>query len=388
MLTPAPYSLREITPGELPGFLKERDFKGINVTIPYKEAVIPCLDSISDEASAIGAVNTIVNKDGKLFGYNTDYFGLKYLVKSSGISPEGRKVLILGAGGAAKTAAALVRDIGASSVTHAVRDPRESGHVSIASLREENGFEIIINCTPVGMYPDNDGRLVELNRFPMLKGVIDLVYNPLRTNLVLDAQEAGIPASGGLPMLVAQACRAHELFHDSELPEGTIDCLCDRILRDKRNIVLTGMPSSGKSTLGKMLAERTGRRHFDTDGLIVAATGRSIPEIFEAEGESGFRRIEADIIYEASRWNSAIISTGGGSVLDPGNVRHLRQNGLICFIRRDIDKLTPSAGRPLAPDCEALAKLYEERLGIYLRTAERIIDNNGGLEEALTQFEI
>ncbi|MBO4570623.1 MAG: hypothetical protein J5699_01695 [Bacteroidales bacterium] len=388
MLSPAPYELRELTPEELPLFLKERDFKGINVTIPFKETGIPCLDTVSDEARAIGAVNTIVNKGGKLFGYNTDYFGLKELALSAGVGFEGRKVLILGAGGAAKTADALARDLGAASVTHAVRTPRESTQISLGSLREENGFEIIINCTPVGMFPDSEGRIIDINAFPRLKGLLDLVYNPLRTNLVLDAQEACIPAEGGLMMLVAQACRAQELFQDTTLPEGTIRKTYEKVLRSKRNIVLTGMPSSGKSTMGRMLSERTGMRFIDTDLMIAASAGRSIPEIFESEGETGFRLRESQVIRELSGLNGAIIATGGGAVLDPANVSRLKRNGTIYLIARDPERLTPTGDRPLSSNSEAMQKLFSQRREAYLQAAERIIDNNGTPEAAIAQFEL
>ncbi len=388
MLSGEPYELRELSPAELPAFFSARDFEGINVTIPYKEKVIPFLDCVSDEALAIGAVNTVVHRGGKLFGYNTDYFGLRELARSAGVRFEGRKVLILGAGGAAKTAAALARDLGAGSVTHAVRNPRREADIALSEISPENGFEVIINATPAGMFPDCDGRIIDIKTFPRLEGVLDLVYNPLRTNLILDAQEAGIPAEGGLLMLVAQACKAQEFFHDTTLPEGTLRETFEKVLRSKRNIVLVGMPSSGKTTLGRMLSEKTGMRFIDTDILIAEGAGRSIPEIFDAEGEKGFRLRESRVISEVSVLNGAIIATGGGAVLDPANVRRLRRNGTIYLIARDPERLTPTGDRPLSSNREAMRKLYGQRREAYLQAAEKIIDNNGTPEAAIAQFEL
>lgn len=388
MLSGEPYELRELSPAELPGFLAAREFEGINVTIPYKEAVLPHLDYVSDEARAIGAVNTIVKRDGKLFGYNTDYFGLKALAESVGVSLARRSVLILGAGGAAKTAAALARDEGAASVTHAVRTPRREGDIALREIGRNNVYEVIINATPVGMYPDVEGRIIDLSMFHHLRGVLDLVYNPIRTNLVIDAQEAGIPAAGGLMMLVAQAVKAQEFFRDFTFPEGTLQEVFGRLLCSKRNIVLTGMPSSGKSTLGKMLAERTGRPLTDTDELVCRNTGREIPEIFATDGEMEFRRLESEAVRQASCLHASIIATGGGVVLDPANIRRLKRNGRIFFVSRDIDKLVPTDDRPLSRDRGALERLFESRRNAYLASAETIIDNNDTPEAAIAQFDI
>ena len=388
MLSGEPYELRELSPAELPGFLAAREFDGINVTIPYKEAVIPHLDYVSDEARAIGAVNTIVKRDGKLFGYNTDYFGLKALAESIGVSLARRSVLILGAGGAAKTAAALARDEGAASVTHAVRTPRREGDIALREIGRNNLYEVIINATPVGMYPDVEGRIIDLSMFHHLRGVLDLVYNPIRTNLVIDAQEAGIPAAGGLMMLVAQAVKAQEFFRGVSFPEGTLQEVFGRLMRSKRNIVLTGMPSSGKSTLGKMLAERTGRLLTDTDELVCRNPGREIPDIFATDGEMEFRRLESEAVRQASCLNASIIATGGGVVLDPANIRRLKRNGRIFFVSRDIDKLVPTDDRPLSRDRGALERLFESRRNAYLASAETIIDNNDTPEAAIAQFDI
>ncbi|MBR5055808.1 MAG: hypothetical protein IKX03_01280 [Bacteroidales bacterium] len=382
------YTLREVAPDELVDFLTKREFRGINVTIPYKEAVLPFIDGISEEAAAIGAVNTIVNRSGKLIGYNTDYFGLKALVARSGITFARRNVLILGAGGAAKTAEALARDLGAGSVTHAVRNPRTEGQIAIGSIDSNNVYEILINATPVGMFPNCEGRIVNLSLFHHLQGVIDLVYNPLRSNLVLDARAAAIPAEGGLLMLVAQAVRAQEIFRDITLPEGTVEEIYAKQMRARSNIVLTGMPSSGKTTLGRMLSERTGRELIDTDEMVRKASGRSIPEIFATDGEMEFRRLECEAIREASALNSVIIATGGGAILDPANIGRLRRNGHIYLVNRDFERLTPTADRPLSQDSETLRRLFEVRRQAYLNAADTIIDNNGSPEEAIAQFDI
>lgn len=382
------YSLCEVPRENLAEFLFKREFRGINVTIPYKEAVLPFLDGYSEEALAIGAVNTIVNRSGKLFGYNTDYHGLRALIDRTGISFAGGNVLILGAGGAAKCAAAVARDLGAGSVTHAVRKPYGEGQVSLDGIGADNPYEIIVNATPVGMWPHPEGRIADLSLFRHLTGVIDLVYNPLRSNLVLDAQAAGIPAEGGLMMLVAQAVKAQEIFSGTTLPEGIAEDIYDKQLSGRRNIVLMGMPSSGKSTLGKILASHTGRRLVDTDEMVCRAACRTIPEIFASEGEMGFRCLESEAVLEASRMTSVIIATGGGVVLDPANIRRLKRNGCLFLIERDFEKLTPTADRPLSQDRETMRRLFEARRDAYLKAADRIIDNNGTPEEAITQFGI
>ncbi|MBR1576658.1 MAG: hypothetical protein IJ654_09470 [Bacteroidales bacterium] len=427
-LSPASYELREVAREALPGFLKEGDFKGINVTIPYKEAVIPYLDGISPEAKAIGAVNTIVRREGRLYGFNSDYFGLAALADRAGIRFEGRQVLILGAGGAAKTVAALARDRGAASITHAVRHPRPDGQRSLSELGPGEPYEIVVNCTPVGMFPGEEETPVDLRYFPRLCGVLDLIYNPLRTNLILDAEALGIPAAGGLYMLVAQAARARDLFDDvpdivrslAETPAGMrapsaakdrlsaqrmtpdermdeapcrrrstapsrINDVFDETLRSKRNLVLIGMPSSGKSTVGQHLAARSGRTFLDTDALIIERAGKPIPRIFAEDGEAAFRRIESEVIRALSVRNGLILATGGGAVLDPDNVRRLRRNGLLCRIDRDLERLTPTEDRPLARDPLALKALYEQRKNAYARATDVVLDNNGPLENALQQ---
>ncbi len=386
-LSPCSYEIREIAREDLPRFLTERDFLGINVTIPYKETVIPWLDQISDEARAIGAVNTIVCREGRLYGYNTDYFGLAALAAKVGIGFEGRKVLILGAGGSAKMADAVARDQGAASVIHAVRHPRESGQIPLSSLGTGQDFEVLINCTPVGMFPNEEDSAVRLDHFPQLEGVLDLVYNPLRTELVLEAQSRGIPAEGGLYMLVAQAIKAREYFDGTPLSPTVADSLFEGLERAKRNLVLIGMPASGKSTIARMLSKHSGRPFVDTDELIVERAGKPIPRIFAEDGESAFRRLESEVIQALSLQNGLLISTGGGAILDPQNVRRLKRNGLLCRIDRRLDQLSPSADRPLASDLKKMQRIYESRKAAYEAATELVIDNNGPLSETLQQLE-
>lgn len=377
MLTDCSYDLMEVAPEDLPGFMTSYPFKAINVTIPYKEKVMPFLDVISEDAAAIGAVNTVVRHEGKLFGYNTDFMGFTAMARSAGIGFEGRSVLVLGAGGAAKTVAAAAVSMGASSVTHAVRTPRDASQISLSGIVEPVEYEIIINATPVGMFPDLSGRAVDLRHFPRLKGVLDCVYNPLRTNLVLDAQEAGVPAAGGLYMLVAQACFAEDLFHPGETLGYDMDDIFRKVLSEKTNIVLMGMPSCGKTTLGRLLSSMTGRQWLDTDDLIRERIGMDIPEFFAGNGEQAFRDVESEVIADISSRQGMVVSLGGGAVLNPSNVRNLKMNGCLVYVDRALENLQPTEDRPLSRDREALARLASRRIPVYRSAADVIIDNNG-----------
>ena len=359
MLSADPYDLVEIERADLEAFIRDADFKGINVTIPYKQAVMPYLDFISAPAKAIGAVNTIVNRDGKLCGYNTDYGGLMEMARRSGIEFKGRRVLVLGAGGAAKTAAAVAADLGASAVTMSSRHPAP-GQLSLQTLAENEhpGFQIIINATPVGMFPRNGGRVAPLDLFPNLEGVLDCVYNPLRTNLVLDALERGIPAVGGLQMLVYQACLARELFTGETIEREVWDSVLDSISSSKENIVLCGMPSCGKTTIGRLLSRKLGREVVDTDQIVRNNTRMEISEIFRTQGEAAFRKLETEAIASIASSQGLIISLGGGAILNPLNVHLLKMNGRIVFIDRPLEKLTPTSDRPLSSDLEKLKAMY------------------------------
>ncbi len=369
------YHLFEIAPKNLEGFLSDKKFKGINVTIPYKKAVIPYLDVISPEAEKIGAVNTISVRDGKLYGDNTDYFGFKYMVEKSGIEISGKKTLVLGSGGAAATVKAVLTDMGAESVGVVSRN----GEINYTNIYDETDTEIIVNTTPVGMYPDNMHSPVVLSKFPNLKGVFDVVYNPLRTKLVMDAQNIGIPAVAGLPMLVAQAKKAHEIFFDTKLNDDITENISKTLFKEMCNIVLIGMAGCGKSTIGKILSQRLNKDFMDTDEMIENAENKPIPDIIEKYGEDYFRRCENVAVNLAGREKSCIIATGGGVVTKAENYMPLKQNGIIVFINRDAEKL-PTKNRPLS-QLHGVKALYEKRMPLYRQFAHIEIDGNDTVEE-------
>ena len=375
------YVVKEIEPDNLGAFLTEAEFCGINVTIPYKEKVIPYLYEISNTAKKIGAINTIVNKGGNLYGYNTDYMGMRSLILRNGIDLKGKKALILGNGGTAKTGYQVLSDLGAKEVLLVGRNPDfcDVLYGDVAKLHSD--AEFILNTTPVGMFPNNEGKIIDISLFPKLSGLIDAVYNPLRTNLVLDAMERGIKAEAGLYMLVSQAVYASEFFMGTTYDLSVCENVFKDILKEKENIVLIGMPSSGKTTVGKRLAEITGKEFIDTDDEIVKRIGTDIPSYFAKFGEAEFRKVEGEVIAEVSKKNGMIISTGGGAVLNCANVRNLRQNGRLYFLNRSLELLTPTKSRPLSSDIEALKKRFDERYGTYVSSADAVIEANGTVNE-------
>ena len=370
------YELHELKPSELGEFLTKREFNAINVTIPYKQDVIPYLDEISETAKRIGAVNTIVNRGGKLYGDNTDFAGMLALAKHIGVDMKGKKVLILGTGGASKTGHALAEYMGAESVYYVSRSGKEGSITYEQAVSEHSDAQVIINATPVGMFPKQDGSPIDISAFPRLEGVLDAIYNPLRTNLVLDAQEKGIPAEGGLYMLSAQAVHAAAVFQDIPLDESLVDKAFKSVKNDKQNIVLIGMPSSGKTTVGKILSEKCGKELADTDEYIVKKIGMPISDFFAKHGEAEFRKIEKETVAELAATGGKVIATGGGAVLDPENVRSLKQNGVLVFLDRRPENLIATDDRPLASRRSALEKLYAERYDIYYAAAEVHIDAN------------
>lgn len=380
------YRLLEIDEDELPRFFQERDFSGINVTIPYKQAVIPFLDEISDEAKKIGAVNTIVKKEGKLFGFNTDFFGMRALIKSAGLDLENKTVLILGTGGTSKTAVEVSKSLGAKKIVKVSRK-KSSDTVTYDEANEKySGADVIINTTPVGMFPNADKTPVDVKKFKNLQGVIDAVYNPLRTNFVLDAESIGAKGRGGLYMLVAQAVYASALFLDKTADESVIDKTYARILKEKRNIVLCGMPSSGKTTVGKEIAKVFGKKFIDTDDVVVEKKKESISDIFEKYGEGEFRKEERLAIEELSKENGLVIATGGGAVLDENNVRALRRNGVILFLDRSLENLVATADRPLSSDTEKLKNLFEKRYDVYKSCADAVIPADGEIADVVEKI--
>ena len=381
------YELKEIPKNELSAFLEAKEFSAINVTIPYKEAVIPHLYSIDEAARRIGAVNTIVNKDGRLFGYNTDFYGMTRLLSHAGVIVTGKKVAILGSGGTAKTARAVCLSLGAREVLTVSRVASEVAIDYNELLKSHTDAEVIINTTPVGMYPVPYELSLDISRFDRLSGVIDAIYNPLRTGLVLSALERGIPAEGGLYMLVAQALRASEIFLDTKYPEEVCDRVYEGILKEKENIVLIGMPGSGKSTVAGLLKASLSRPVCDTDEIIKERCGKDIPAIFREDGEAYFREIEAEVVGEVSKTGGRIISTGGGAILRKDNVKALKMNGKLYFLDRPKEDLVPTEDRPLAQTREMIYKRYDERYAKYVGAADRIIKADCPADEVARRIE-
>ncbi len=381
------YELFERAPADVEAFIKGREWDALNVTIPYKQVVMPFLDEISDEAQRIGAVNTVTRlSDGRLRGDNTDYFGFRLTVESSGVHVKGKKALILGNGGAATTGITVLADLGAEVVVLARRNDPVCGIIPEpfeAMYDKHTDAAIVVNCTPVGMYPRLVGQSpIELNRLPKIEVVFDMVFNPARTAMLLSADQLGIPAYNGLCMLVAQAKRAVELFLDETLPDSLIHPTIDNIARDTANIILIGMPGCGKSTIASLLAKKLGRPLVDTDTMVVEAAERSIPDIFASDGEEAFRYLETEAVKIAGMQSGTVIATGGGVVTRKDNYPHLTQNGKIIFIKRDIERL-PTNGRPLS-QTRSLSEMYAHRLPLYESFADATVENNGTPEETAT----
>lgn len=364
------YELFEMQESDVGRFLRSATFDALNVTIPYKKTVIPFLSSLSDEAKKIGAVNTVVrHKDGSLRGDNTDYYGFSYLVEKSGIAVKGEKVLILGSGGASNTAVAVMRDMGAREVVVISR----SGEHHYGNLDRHADAAVIVNTTPVGMYPNNGNAPLSLSLFPHCKGVIDVIYNPAKTALLLDAEARGISFANGLSMLVAQAKRAVELFTGEGIPDAEIDVITEAVAREARNIVLVGMPGCGKSTVARHLARITGRPAVDTDEVTEALLGRPIPDVIRDEGEDFFRRAETEAARSVGKRSGHVIATGGGIVTRRENYASLRENSVIVWLRRDVSCLA-TCNRPLSKDKDALLKMYETREPMYREIADAVYD--------------
>lgn len=378
MLADYEYKLFEKSPEELEDFLKSGEFDGLNVTIPYKKAVMPYCTELSPTAAQIGSVNTIVRRsDGSLYGDNTDAFGFENLIVHNGIEVKGKKALVLGTGGASVTAQAVLKNLGASEVVVISR----RGEDNYENIAKHADAEIIANTTPVGMYPNNGKAAVDLAQFPKLSGVLDVVYNPARTALLLQAEKLGIPCAGGLYMLVSQAKRSCELFTGKSIPDSEIDRIERVLSHQMQNIVIIGMPGSGKTAVSTMLAERLGRKIFDTDTIVSENAGMTIPEIFAAQGEAGFRRLETEATAEVGKLSGNIISTGGGVVTVADNYGLLHQNGVIVWIERDTNKLARD-GRPISLSSD-LNELYAARLPLYDRFADIKADNNGDINDTV-----
>lgn len=371
------YRMLEVEPKELTAFLSREEIGGLNVTIPYKKAVIPLCREVEEEAAAIGSVNTLVRgADGALRGYNTDIDGFRLIAKLAGADFSGKKVVVLGTGGASLTVQAAARMAGAGELAVISR----TGPDNYENLAERHGdADILINATPVGMWPKVGEQPVDLKIFPKLSAVLDLIYNPLRTGLLLQAQELGISCCGGLPMLVEQAVRAEERFFGKTFPQGTGEKILSDLWRQRANIVLVGMPGSGKSTVGKQLAKRTGRPLIDLDGEIVRRAGKSIPEIFKEEGEAAFRELESGLLAEFSDRTGQIIATGGGAVLRPENRTALRRTGRVYWLCREPSEL-PTHGRPLSQGAD-LEQMYRTRRPLYAAAADCAVESGKTPEE-------
>lgn len=378
MLGDYSYTLFEKEPEELEEFLKSGDFTGINVTIPYKKAVIPYLDDLSPIAKELGAVNTVIRRpDGTLYGHNTDYSGFRAMVATSGLSVTGKKALILGSGGASATAATVLKQLGADVVVIS-----RTGENHYGNLSNHANASLIVNATPVGMYPETGISPVDLSLFPKLEGILDMIYNPARTQLLMDAEIRGLTAVNGLLMLVAQAKEAAEYFTGSPVSDDKICHICSMLSGQMQNIVLIGMPGCGKSTVGKLLAEKCGKRFVDADEEIITLAGKSIPEIFRQDGEEVFRELETQVLSTLGKQSGLVIATGGGCVTRNRNYPLLHQNGHILWIRRSEECLA-TEGRPLSQSGN-LTQMYAEREPLYHAFADFFIENNATPMDAVT----
>ena len=374
------YTLFEKEPEELEAFLKNGSFTGLNVTIPYKKDVIPYLDELSPTAKRLGAVNTIVRReDGSLIGHNTDYFGFRSMVGRSGLTVAGKKVLVLGSGGASNTAVAVLEEMGAQVVVIS-----RSGENNYDNLHLNADAAVIVNTTPVGMYPKTGVSPIGLERFQKLEGVLDVVYNPARTQLLLDAESRGLIAMNGLWMLVAQAKESAEWFAGVQIPDGKIAKIHGLLRAQMENTVLIGMPGCGKTTVGQALATMQGKRFVDADAVLEERVGRKITDIIPTDGEEAFRQMETDTLAELGKQSGLVIATGGGCVTRERNYPLLHQNGTILWLTRELDKL-PTHGRPLSQTGK-LQQMYAVREPMYRRFADAVISNDAAVEQTIAQI--
>jgi shikimate dehydrogenase len=381
MLSDYDYQLFEREPEQLEDFLKNGAWDGINVTIPYKKTVIPYCDELSERAGKIGSVNTIVRRpDGSLYGDNTDAYGFESLVRKSGIQVQGKKALVLGSGGASVTVVAVLKELGAGSVTVISR----GGEDNYDNISKHADAKIVVNTTPVGMYPNNGQAAVDLSVFPSCEGVLDVVYNPAHTALMLQAEKLNIPHASGLYMLVAQAKRSCELFTGKTIPDGEIDRIEKVLSSEMKNIVLVGMPSSGKSTVAAALGAKLNRPVYEADAIVEERAGKTIPQIFEESGEEGFRALETQVLADLGKLSGAIISTGGGCVTREENYDLLHQNGNIIWLLRDVNKLDKT-GRPISLRSD-LQQLFDTRKPLYEHFSDLKVDNNVPVETTVGQI--
>lgn len=369
------YGIMDLREDKFENFMRNRIFSGLNITMPYKELVVKHLDHLDSIAEETGVVNTVVKKDGELYGYNNDFFGLKYLITNNKIDIKDKKVLILGSGATSKTAAAVCRHLEADQIVKVSRTEGKDA-ITYNDLESVTDFEVIINTTPIGMYPNVDEELLDLSIFNNLEAVVDVIYNPISTNLILDAKEMGIQAVGGFEMLIAQAIESARLFFDEDLSDDLIDEIYQKKVLEKSNIVLIGMPTAGKTTIGRKLAEKLNKEFLDVDYILVEEEGRTIQEIFTNDGEDYFRMLEAATVSKLANLNTSIIATGGGTILDENNVKRLKRNGLLVFINRPLDLLYPDKSRPLTASEDSLEKIFEDRYDVYKSVADIEVVND------------
>ena len=381
------YDLVELDQEQFIDFMRKKDFKGINVTLPYKKAVIPYLDEIDESAKTMGAVNTIVNRDGKLYGYNTDFGGFLYMVRAHNVHMEGKKVLLIGNGGVSAAVQAVCKHEKAGQIVVVSRNAA-LGTVSYDEMYTSHlDADIVVNTSPVGMYPNIANAPIDVSWFHKLECVLDVVYNPILTRLCFEAQEMDIKRVIGLEMLIAQAKYTFEIFENMSFDDSIIDEIKKEMLKDRCNIVLIGMPSAGKTTIGKLLQEKLGKTFVDLDDMIIEKAGKTIPEIFQESGESGFRAIETEVAIEASKMNNMIIATGGGAIKHKVNMDFLRLNGITIYIDRDVDKLISSdPNRPLSSSKQALQQMHKERQPLYQKYAAYVADNNTNISETVNDI--
>ena len=375
------YKILDLSLSEFREIMEERSFVGVNITMPYKQEALKYLDYIDPAAKKLNVVNTVVHKENKLYGYNTDYFGLKYLIKFNEIEIKDRNVVILGSGATSKTVKALCQDLGAKNITKVSQS--NSNHLTYDDLSSVLNYQVLINTTPKEMYPNTEEKIIDLKQFNKLEAVVDVIYNPLKTNLILQAKDLNIKAVGGLEMLVGQAVESSSLFFNKKYPKDTINKVYKKLLLEKSNIVLVGMPTSGKSTIGKALAKSLNKKFIDVDKEIVKKAGNSIKEIFKEKGEVYFRTVESQVIESLSRESNLVIATGGGSVLDQKNVKRLKRNGYLIFIDRPLNLLIAADDRPLSANRINLKNLYQERYNIYKTVSDVTVINDKDLDFVL-----
>ena len=375
------YDLCPLSKEEFKNFMEKADFKAINVTIPYKQDVIPYLYDMDEKAKSIGAINTIVNKDGKLYGYNTDFYGFLYQVQHNNVDIKDKKVLVLGNGGASKAIIAVLKHLGAREIYIVYYKDNPNTISYEECYKKHSDADVIVNTTPMGMLSKENKSPIDIDKFNNLSAVLDIVYNPLKTKLLLWAEKKGIKAVNGLEMLVAQAKYAVEYFIEKDINNSVIDKIAKEITFDKSNLVLIGMPSAGKTTIGKMCAKKLNKEFIDLDDAIVEKIGMEISQYFELYGEEKFREVEKEVCAEYGQHTGMVIATGGGAIKNDINMENLKANGVIAFIERDIECLSVDPTRPLSKSIDVLKKMYEERLPLYLKYADITVYNKNNMKQ-------